>query len=98
MRLHIQHATLRALLLLQLLEDAPEFIRRLRRAGEETLVPRVGLVVLLNKVANVDLFAPNTALEAFPLLKMNHANSPLWVVVDADENVVIVAWPKCSHN
>ena len=61
-------------------------------------VPRVGLVVLLNKVANVDLFAPNTALEAFPLLKMNHANSPLWVVVDADENVVIVAWPKCSHN
>ena len=25
-------------------------------------------------------------------------SSPLWVVVDADENVVIVAWPKCSPN
>ena len=79
-RLHIQHAALRSLLFLQFLENAPEFIRRLRWAGEEALVSRVRLVILLNEIANVDFFAPDAALEAFPLLKMNHANSPLRMV------------------
>ena len=79
-RLHIQHTALRALLFLQFLENAPEFIRRLRWAGEEALVSRVRLVILLNEIANVDFFAPDAALEAFPLLKMNHANSPLRMV------------------
>ena len=78
MRFHIQHAALGAFLLLKPLKDAPELIGRLGRSRKEGLVARIRLVILLNEIAHIDFFAPNAPFKAFPLLKMNHANSPLF--------------------
>ena len=65
--LHVQHAAFGALFLLQLLQGAPELVGGFGGAGQEAFVPRIGGVVFLDKVADVDFFFPDTALKAFPL-------------------------------
>ena len=72
--LHIQHAALGALGLLQLLQCAPQLIGRFSGVGEEAFVAVIGRVVLLDEVADVDLLFPDAALKAFPLFKIDHWN------------------------
>ena len=61
LRLALEHAAAGALLLLELLQSAPELIRSLRGSGQEALAPVVGLVVRLDEVTHVDLVLPNAA-------------------------------------
>ena len=72
--LHIQHAALGALFLLELLQSSPQFVGRLGGTGQERLVAVVRGVVLLDEVAHVDFLFPDTALKAFPLFKIDHWN------------------------
>ena len=69
---HIQDAALGAFFLLQLLQSAPQLVGRFGRADQEGFVTVVRLIVLLDKVANVDFFLPDGTLEAIPLLKIVH--------------------------
>ena len=69
---HVQHAALCTLLLLQLLQRIPELVGGVRRAGEEGFVASVGAVVMLDKIADVDLFLPEEAVKVVPLFKMIH--------------------------
>jgi len=72
--LHIQHAALGTLGLLQLLQCAPELIGGLGGASQERLVAVIRGVVLLDKVADVDFLFPDATLKAFPLFKIDHWN------------------------
>ena len=72
--LHIQHAALGALGLLQLLQSAPQLIGRLGGACQKAFVAVVRGVVLLDEVADIDLLFPDAALKAFPLFKLDHWN------------------------
>ena len=72
--LHIQHAALGALGLLQLLQCAPQLIGRFSGVGEEAFIAVIGRVVLLDEVADVDFLFPDAALKAFPLFKIDHWN------------------------
>ena len=76
LRLHIQHAALGALLFLQALQRAPQFIRRFSGPCKETFVPRIGRIVFLDEVAGVDFFLPDAAFKAFPLFEVCHSNTP----------------------
>ena len=69
---HIQDAALGAFFLLQLLQSAPQLVGRFGRADQEGFVTVVRLIVLLDKVTNVDFFLPDGTLEAIPLLKIVH--------------------------
>ena len=70
--LHIQHAALGTLGLLQLLQRAPQLVGSVGRTGEEALVAVVGGVVLLDEVTGVDFLFPNAAFKAFPLFEICH--------------------------
>ena len=70
--IHVQHAALSALLLLQLLQGAPQLVSRLGGTSQEGLVAIVGLVVALDEIADVDFFLPDGTSEAIPLLKIIH--------------------------
>ncbi len=72
--LHVQHAALGALGLLQLLQGTPQLVGRFGGAGQERLVAVVRGVILLDKVTHVDFFFPDTAFKAFPLFKIDHWN------------------------
>ena len=65
---HIEDTALLALLKQQVENLAPQLLGTLGRAGEERLVALVGGVVLLDKVADVNLVQPIAAFEAFPCL------------------------------
>ena len=69
---HIEHAALCTLLLLELLELAPELVGGVRRACEEGLVAVIGGVVVLDEVSCIYFFLPDLAFEAFPLFKHCH--------------------------
>ena len=72
--LHIQHAALGALGLLQLLQGPPQLVGRLGGAGQKAFVAVIRGVVLLDEVAHIDFFFPDAALKAFPLFKIDHWN------------------------
>ena len=74
LRLHVQHAALGALGLLQLLQGTPQLVGRLGGAGQKALVAVVGSVILLDEVAHIDFLFPDAALKAFPLFKIDHWN------------------------
>ena len=65
---HIEDATLLALLEQQVEDLAPQFLGTLGRTGEERIVTLVGGVVLLDEVSDVNLSSPDAFLEAFPCL------------------------------
>jgi len=75
--LHIQNAALGALFLLQNLQSTPKLIGCFGGAGKEAFIAGVGAVVLLDKIAGVDFFFPDAALEAFPLYKICHRLPPV---------------------
>ena len=75
--LHIQNAALGALFLLQNLQSPPKLIGCFGGAGKEAFIAGVGAVVLLDKIAGVDFFFPDAALEAFPLYKICHRLPPV---------------------
>jgi hypothetical protein len=64
--LAVKHAAVGALLLLELLDLAPELVGGLGGAGEERLVAVVLGVVALDEVANVHVVRPVTCREALP--------------------------------
>ena len=70
--LHIQHAALGALGLLQFLQSAPELVGGFGGAGQEGFVPFIGAVVFLDKVADVDFLFPDAAFKPFPLGIIQH--------------------------
>jgi len=72
--LHVQHAALGALFLLQLLQGTPQLIGRLGGASQKAFVAVVRGVVLLDEVADIDFLFPDAALKAFPLFKIDHWN------------------------
>ena len=72
--LHVQHAALGALFLLQLLQGTPQLIGRLGGASQKAFVSVVRGVVLLDEVADIDFLFPDAALKAFPLFKIDHWN------------------------
>ena len=72
--LHIQHAALGALGLLQLLQGTPQLVGCLGGAGQKAFVAVIRGVVLLDEVAHIDFFFPDAALKAFPLFKIDHWN------------------------
>ena len=72
LRLHIQHAALGTLLLLQFLHPRPQAIGRVRRRREERLVSVIRRIVALNKITDVDLFLPNAPLKTVPTLALQH--------------------------
>ena len=72
---HVQDAALSALLLLQLLQSAPQLVGSLSGASQERFVAIVGLIVVLNEIADVDFFLPDGTLKAIPLLKVHHGCS-----------------------
>ena len=72
LRLHIQHAALCTLLLLQFLHPRPQAIGRVRRRREKRLVSVVRRIVALNKVTDVDLFLPNAPFKTVPTLALQH--------------------------
>ena len=61
----VEHA-FPALLDKELVQACPELLRTFGGRREERFVAVVGLVVLLDEVANVDLLLPETGLEAVP--------------------------------
>ena len=65
--LHIQHAALGALFLLQDLQSAPKFVGGVGGTGQEGLVTVVGTIVFLDEVADIDFLFPDAAFKAFPL-------------------------------
>ena len=86
--LAVEDAAVRALLLLKLLDLAPEPVRGLGRAGEEGLVPVVGRVVALDEVADVDVGRPVACGKSVPLFPKLHraplflaAAPPSWLLV-----------------
>jgi len=74
LRLHVQHAALGALGLLQLLQGTPQLVGRLGGAGQKALVAVIRGVILLDEVAHIDFLFPDAALKAFPLFKIDHWN------------------------
>ena len=70
--LHVQHAALGTLGLLQLLQRAPQLVGSVGRTGEETLIAVIRGVVLLDEVTSVDFLFPNAAFKAFPLFEICH--------------------------
>ena len=64
--LHIKHTAFGTLLLLQLLQLAPQGICSISWSTQETLIAIVGCVVVLDKVSYVDFFFPKIAFEVTP--------------------------------
>src|SRR6185436_4686504 len=62
---HVEHALL-ALLDEELLKLLPDLQRAFRGRREEGLVPVVRFVILLDEIADVDLFLPETCTKAMP--------------------------------
>ena len=83
--LHVQHAALGALFLLQLLQGTPQLIGRLGGTSQKAFVAVVRGVVLLDEVADIDFLFPDAALKAFPLFKIDHWNllAPFHALVSA---------------
>ena len=70
--LHVEHAVLCALLLLQLLQCAPQLIGRLGSVCQKSLIAVIRLVVFLDEVSYVYFFLPDTSFKTFPLFEINH--------------------------
>ncbi len=66
--LALEDASSCALLLLEVLEFAPENVSCLCGALEETLVSVVHFIVILNELADIDVLHPFGSFEAFPLI------------------------------
>jgi len=64
--LHVEHATLGTLFLLQLLELAPKCLCGRRGSLEKTLVALVDGVVILNKITKINFCLPLGSLETSP--------------------------------
>ena len=75
---HVEHATLLALLQQEIEDLAPQVFRALGRPGEEGVVALIRGVVLLDEVADVNLLLPGAALETVPCLL--HSVTTLLVV------------------
>ena len=63
---HVKDSAVPAFFGLQALQFVPQLLGGIGRTGEEGLVPLVGGVVTLNKVADVDFVLPESGLKAFP--------------------------------
>jgi hypothetical protein len=50
----------------EVVQTIPQLLCPLRGGSQEGLVPLVGFIVLLNKVANIDLLLPETCSESLP--------------------------------
>ena len=70
---HIQYAALGALFFLQFLQLSPKLIGRFGRSFQKCLVAIIRGVVILNKIACVDVIAPFYPLKAVPLFKICHS-------------------------
>ena len=77
--LHVQHAALGTLFLLQLLQGVPQLVGSIGGASQEAFITVVGGVVLLDEVAGVDFLFPDTAFKAFPLFEICHI-APLFKI------------------
>ena len=77
--IHIQNTALGALFLLQLLQDPPKLVGCFGGACQEGLVAFIGLVVLLDEIAYIDFFLPQSALKTIPLFELCHLISS-WVL------------------
>ena len=82
--IHIENTALSALLLLKLLNLAPQLVGGVSRASEEGLVAVVRGVVVLDEVACVYLFLPDLAFEAFPLFENCHLSKYLHIILDVN--------------
>ena len=77
LRLHVEDAALRALLLLQFLHARPQAVRRVCRRREKALVAIVRRVVALDEVTNIDLLLPDAPFKAVPALALQHILPPI---------------------
>ena len=78
LRLHVEDAALRALLLLQFLHARPQAVRRVCRRCEKALVAIVWRVVALDEVTNIDFLLPDAARKPIPIFTMQHDICLLW--------------------
>ena len=61
----VQHSALISFLFLQLLQPSPEFIRSLCRTREETFIPVIRGIIILNEVSDVAFPFPDATFKAF---------------------------------
>ena len=77
LRLHVEDAALRALLLLQFLHARPQAVRRVCRRCEKALVAIVWRVVALDEVTNIDFLLPDAPFKTVPALALQHILPPI---------------------
>ena len=64
--LHVEDAALGTLFLLQLLQLAPQLVGRFCRSCQEALITVIRLVVILDKITDIDFFFPDPSVKSFP--------------------------------
>ena len=64
--LHVEDAALGTLFLLQLLQLAPQLVGRFCRSCQEALITVIRLVVILDKITDIDFFFPDSSVKSFP--------------------------------
>ena len=74
--LHIEDAALGALLLLKLLQLAPELFGGICRPLQKRLIALIGCIVVLNEVSYIHVFFPVSSTEAIPCCLFCHVFPP----------------------